>query len=86
MLPHPGEVTHSIFEAWLTFALFENARRAHLGDRPRHHRRSLGELLSPMTAVAAANPYAWFPAARGVDEIIGPTPTIAWWATRIPSS
>ena len=26
-----------------------------------------------MTAVAAANPQAWFPVARGVDEIIGPT-------------
>jgi acetyl-CoA C-acetyltransferase len=72
--PHPGEVTHRIFEAWLTFALFENARRAHLGTDLGTYRRSLGELLAPMTAVAAANPYAWFPRARGVDEIIGPTP------------
>ncbi|MGH9078764.1 MAG: acetyl-CoA synthetase [Acidimicrobiales bacterium] len=71
--PHPGEVTHSIFEAWLTFALFENARRAHLGSDLTAYRRSLGELLAPMTAVAAANPYAWFPTARSVDEVIGPT-------------
>ncbi len=71
--PHPGEVANSIFEAWLTFALFENARRAHLGTDLATYRRSLGELLSPMTAVAASNPYAWFPTARAVDEITGPT-------------
>jgi acetyl-CoA C-acetyltransferase len=73
VFPHPGEVTHSIFEAWLTFALFENAHRAHLGSGLEEYRRSLGELLSPLTAVAAANPHAWFPIVRGVDEIIGPT-------------
>jgi acetyl-CoA C-acetyltransferase len=69
---HPGEVAHGIYEAWLTFALFENARRAHLGADLAGYRRSLGELLAPMTAVAAANPYAWFPTERGVDEIVGP--------------
>jgi len=73
VLPHPGEVAHTIFEAWLTFALFENAHRAHLGSGLEEYRRSLGELLSPLTAVAAANPQAWFPTVRGVEEIIGPT-------------
>ncbi len=72
VFPHPGEVTHSIFEAWLTFALFENAHRAHLGPGLEEYRRSLGELLSPLSAVAAANPHAWFPTLRGVEEIIGP--------------
>jgi acetyl-CoA C-acetyltransferase len=71
--PHPGEVANGIFEAWLTFALFENARRAHLGADLGTYRRGLGELLAPMTAVAASNPYAWFPTPRPVDEIIGPT-------------
>ena len=27
----PSEITHAVFEAYLTFALFDNARRAHLG-------------------------------------------------------
>jgi acetyl-CoA C-acetyltransferase len=70
---HPGEVANGIFEAWLTFALFENSHRAHLGEAMDPYRRSLGELLAPMTAVAASNPYAWFPTERGVDEIIGPS-------------
>lgn len=74
VLPHPGEVANGIFEAWLTFALFENARRAHNGVALGDYRRSLGELLAPLTAVAADNPYAWFPTARSVDEILGPTP------------
>ncbi len=74
VLPHPGEVAHGIFEAWLTFALFENARRAHAGVDLAAYRRALGELLAPLTAVAAANPYAWFPTSRPVEEILGPTP------------
>ncbi len=69
----PGEVTHGIFEAWLTFAMFENAHRAHLGMPLDEYRRSLGELLSPMTAVAASNPFAWFPTERSVEEITDPT-------------
>jgi acetyl-CoA C-acetyltransferase len=70
---HPGEVANGIFEAWLTFALFENAHRAHLGAGMDEYRRSLGELLAPMTAVAASNPHAWFPTTRTVEEIIGPS-------------
>ena len=31
----PVEVAHEVFQAWLTFAVFDNARRAHLGDRAR---------------------------------------------------
>ena len=32
---HPAEVAHDVFQAYLTFAAFDNARRAHLGPRPR---------------------------------------------------
>jgi acetyl-CoA C-acetyltransferase len=72
---HPAEVAHEVFQAWLTFATFEVARRAHLGAAPDAYRRSLGELLSPFSKVAADNPCAWFPRERGVDELITPTPT-----------
>lgn len=71
---HPAEVAHEVFQAWLTFATFEVARRAHLGVPPEAYRRSLGELLSPFSKVAAHNPHAWFPVERGVDELITPTP------------
>jgi acetyl-CoA C-acetyltransferase len=72
---HPAEVAHSVFQAFLTFALFDNARRAHLGRGLEEHRDRLGRLLAPMTAVAAADPaHAWFPIARTPEELTGAGP------------
>jgi acetyl-CoA C-acetyltransferase len=71
---HPAEVAHEVFQAWLTFAIFDNARRGHLGVGLDEYRHELGELLAPFTEVAAANPNAWFPVARSADEIITATP------------
>ncbi len=70
----PAEVAHEVFQAWLTFAIFDNARRGHLGVGLDEYRRQLGELLAPFTDIAAANPLAWFPVARSADEIITATP------------
>jgi acetyl-CoA C-acetyltransferase len=71
----PSEVSHSVFEAYLTFALFDNARRAKLGRRLEEHRDALGRVMAPMTRVAAANPTeAWFPVARGAADITDATP------------
>jgi acetyl-CoA C-acetyltransferase len=70
---HPAEVAHEVFQAWLTFAIFDNARRGHLGVGLDEYRRQLGDLLAPFTDIAAANPNAWFPLARAADEIITAT-------------
>ena len=70
---HPTEVAHEVFQAWLTFALFDIARRASTGAGPEEHRRRLGELLAPMTEVAAGNQFAWFPRRRSAEELITPT-------------
>jgi acetyl-CoA C-acetyltransferase len=70
----PSEITHAVFEAYLTFALFDNARRAHLGRELDEHRSRLGRVLAPMTAVAAASPHAWFPVARQADDIVAASP------------
>ncbi len=70
---HPAEVAHEVFQAYLTFPLWDVARRAHLGIEPVAYRRSIGELMAPMTQVAAANPYAWFPVERTADELVHPT-------------
>jgi acetyl-CoA C-acetyltransferase len=71
---HPAEMAHQVWEAWLTFPLFDVARRARLGIEPDAYRAQLGALLAPMTEVAAANPYAWFPVRRSADELISATP------------
>ncbi|MGZ8753196.1 MAG: hypothetical protein ACXW1S_09455, partial [Acidimicrobiia bacterium] len=67
---HPSEVAHEVFQAWLTFAIFENARRAHLGVPLDDYRTQLGEQWAAFTRVAAANPDAWFPTERTAEEII----------------
>jgi len=70
---HPAEITHEVFQAWLTFALRDVARRAHLGVNPTAYRQRLGELLAPMTEVAATNPHAWFPVAHTAQALVSPT-------------
>lgn len=67
---HPAEVAHEVFEAWLTFAIFDNARRGHLGVSLDEYRRELGDQWERFTRVAAANPEAWFPVERSSEEII----------------
>jgi acetyl-CoA C-acetyltransferase len=71
---HPAEVAHEVFQAWLTFALFDNARRGHLGVTPDEYRSSLGDLWHRFSEVAAANPEAWFPIERSPETIATPTP------------
>ena len=71
---HPAEVAHDVFQAWLTFPLWDVARRARLGAAPRAYRADLGHLMAPMTEVAAANAHAWFPVARSAEELVAATP------------
>ena len=68
--PDPIEVAHEVFQAWLTFAVFDNARRARLGVGLDEYRTQIGEMLAPMTRVAAANPHAWYPIERSAHDII----------------
>ncbi|HET6965557.1 MAG TPA: hypothetical protein VFH58_12350 [Acidimicrobiales bacterium] len=72
---HPAEVAHGIFQAYTTFAMRDVARRAHAGTTVEDHRAAIGRLFAPMTEVAAANPYAWFPTVRAPAELVGVTPT-----------
>jgi acetyl-CoA C-acetyltransferase len=51
------------------YPLFENAIRARLGHSIKEHQAHLGRLCARLSAVAAQNPYAWFPAARSAEEI-----------------
>lgn len=71
---HPAEVAHEVFQAWLTFAVFDNARRAARGTGLDEYRAELGRQWERFAQVAAGNPEAWFPVARTADEIITPTP------------
>ncbi len=72
--PDPVEIAHEVFQAWLTFAAFDNARRGHLREPLDAYRAGIGEMLAPMTRVAAHNPNAWFPTERSAQEIVTPGP------------
>lgn len=65
-----SELAHGVFQATTTFALRDVARRAHRGAAVADHERAVGELLAPMTRVAAANPAAWFPVERTAGELV----------------
>lgn len=65
----PGEKAHKIQAAWLTFALRDIARRAALGVDPAQYRADLATMMSGLTEVAAANPYAWFPFAQDATQV-----------------
>ncbi|MDP6980798.1 MAG: acetyl-CoA synthetase [Myxococcota bacterium] len=71
---HPSEAAHHVFQAYSSFAVFDVARRAHLGLSPQENRQRDGELLARMTGVAANNPRAWFPIAQTASELIEVTP------------
>jgi len=71
---HPAEIAHNVFQAWLTFPVFDVARRARLRVTPDEYRDQVGRLLAPLSEVAAANPYAWFPVRRTTEELATPTP------------
>jgi len=71
---HPAEVAHDVVQAWLTFPVFDIARRARLGVAPADYAAAIGRLLAPFSQVAAANPYAWFPAAVPAETLATPTP------------
>jgi len=63
------EARHGATMPTRVYPLFENAIRANLGLSIAEHRRRLGELCSRFAAVAAENPYAWFPAGHSPGEI-----------------
>ena len=48
------------FQAYLTFAMFDVARRAHLKISPEENLRQAGELFASMTKVAAGTPMPGF--------------------------
>ena len=63
------EARHGATMPTRVYPLFENAIRANLGLSIEEHQRRLGELGSRFAAVAAGNPYAWFPVEHSPEEI-----------------
>jgi len=73
-MPHEAEIAHDVFQAWLTFPLFDVARRARRGEPLDDYAAGIGAMMAPMTDVAAKSPHAWFPVARSARDLITATP------------
>lgn len=80
----PSEMAHQLFQAYMTFALFDVARRVRVGLSPEENLQQLGRCMAPMTEVAAANPYAWFRRVQSAEELIRVTPRNRMIATPYP--
>ena len=68
------EKRHGLFAPIQCYPLFENAIRFAAGRTVAEHQSFLGEFMARNAAVAASNPYAWFPIAYTPDEIATPSP------------
>src|SRR5665213_3185655 len=66
----PIEAAHGLGLPVNAYPLFENALRARDRRSLADHQRRLGALFSPFTAVAADNPFAWFPRYRSPEELV----------------
>lgn len=60
------------------YPLYENALRAKSGRTVEEHQAFLGTFMARNAAVAATNPYAWFPIAYTPDEVSTPTENNRW--------
>ena len=67
------EERHHLTRPIQAYPLFENALRAAQGLSLAEHAQRLGQMMTEFTAVAAANPYAWFPTERSAEELATPT-------------
>jgi acetyl-CoA C-acetyltransferase len=64
---------HGLTGAPSQYALIENARRARLAQTREQYAAAMGALFAPFSRVAAANPHAAAPVARGAAELVTPT-------------
>ena len=71
---HPAELALGIRRASQIYAIFETARRHHLGEGVGEHLQRISELWAGFSRVAASNPHAWIREAKSAEEIRTPSP------------
>jgi len=67
---HPVERAHGLDQATSMYALVESALAAAAGHDPAAHLRAVADLMARANAVAAVNPYSWFPVRRSAQELV----------------
>ncbi len=77
-LTTPTEVRHGMVAPIHCYPMYENAIRAKAGRTIEEHQQHVSELMARNSAVAATNPYAWFPTALTAAEIATVDPGNRW--------
>ena len=67
------QAAHHLTDAPSQYALFDNARRARLGQSRHEYALGMGALFAPFTKIAAANPHAAARTERDAVELVTPT-------------
>ena len=73
-----AEMARSIMLPIQVYPVFENALRAAASESIHEHQRKVASLWARFSAVAARNPYAWFPEERTATEIATVTADNRW--------
>lgn len=74
----PAEIDHGLSAPSHMYALIETAVADAMGHGLEAHLEWMGGLMDDFNAVAADNPYSWFPTRRDATEIATPTPENRW--------
>ena len=69
LMGHPAELGLGIRRASQMYAIFETARRHHLGEDVDAHLERISELWAGFSRVAASNPHAWIREAKSAEQI-----------------
>ena len=72
---HPVELGLGIRRAAQLYAIFETARRHHLGEDVGAHLERISKLWACFSRVAASNPHAWIREEKSAEEIRTPSPS-----------
>jgi len=78
LMSSPLELRHGIKMPIDIFPVFENAIRAQAGRSIQEHQAVLGRMMARFSAVAAKNPYAWFPVERTPEEFTAVSASNRW--------
>lgn len=83
--PHASELAHELFMPVHTYAIMETARRKFRNIDIKEEMLDRGEMMAPMTEVAAANRHAWRRKVMTPQELATPTAAnrfVGWPYTR----
>jgi acetyl-CoA C-acetyltransferase len=80
------QVAHQLTDAPTQYAIFENARRARLGQTRAEQAAEMGSWFAPFTEVAAANPHADVRTAATAEELLRVTESNRMIADPYPKS